>query len=92
VFWRGLLADVLGTPVGYPDGHQGSAWGAALLGMQAVGMLAPGVDALTDAADRVRIGETTTPGAAAGLYRARIELVERVHDELADVVDRLGTG
>lgn len=96
-FWRGLLADVLGVPVGYEregDGaaHQGSARGAALLGMQAVGMLAPGVDALTDAADRVRIGETTTPGAFAGLYTARVELVERAHDELADIVARLPIG
>jgi gluconokinase len=96
-FWRGLLADVLGLPVGYGregDGaaHQGSAWGAALLGMQAIGLLAPGADALADAADRVHMGETATPGPAAGLYTARLELVERVHDELAEVVARLGTG
>jgi gluconokinase len=88
-FWRGLLADVLGVPVGYPEDHQGSAWGAALLGMAAVGLLAPGTDALTDAADRVRIGETVSPGTAAAVYTARLGLVERVHDELADVVARL---
>jgi gluconokinase len=84
-FWRGLLADVLGTPVGYPDAHQGSARGAALLGMQAVGLVAPGVDALTEAADRIRIRETTTPSAAAGRYTARLALVERVSDVLAEL-------
>ncbi|MCD2198228.1 gluconokinase [Actinomycetospora endophytica] len=89
-FWRGLLADVLGTPVGFPGGHQGSAWGAALLGMQAVGMLEPGVDALTDAAERVRIDGTTTPSAAAGFYASRLELVERVQDALGGVIAELG--
>ena len=37
--WRQMLADVLGMPVGYPAGHEGSAFGAALLGMQALGMV-----------------------------------------------------
>ena len=90
-FWRGLLADVLGLPVGYPEGHQGSAWGAALLGLQAVGVLDDGVDALTAAADRVTIPTTIRPTTAAATYTARLDLVERVHDDLAEITARLGT-
>ena len=88
-FWRQLLADVLGTAVGYPGDHQGSAYGAALLGMQGVGLLDPGAEALAAAADHVEIEETLTPGDAAAVYADRRELVEQVHDQLADVVARL---
>ncbi len=91
-FWRGLLADVLGVAVGYPEGQQGSAWGAALLGLQAVGALDAGPDALTAAADRVAIPTTASPTPAAALHTARLELVEQVHDELADIVARLRAG
>ncbi len=90
-FWRGLLADVLGMPVGYPDAPEGSAWGAALLGLQATGVVEPGAQALTDAAD-VAVPTTARPTASAAVHTARLELVERVHDELADVVARLQTG
>lgn len=88
-FWRGLLADVLGVPVGYPEGHQGSAWGAALLGLQAVGRLDPGPDALTAAADRVAIPTTAAPTAAADRYTERLPVVERVLDVLDEVGGRL---
>ncbi|NMO88164.1 gluconokinase [Actinomycetospora sp. TBRC 11914] len=88
-FWRGLLADVLGVPVGYPEGHQGSAWGAALLGLQAVGALDPGVDALTGAADHVGIPTTARPTAAARRYTDRLALLERAQDALAEVTGEL---
>jgi gluconokinase len=90
-FWRGLLADVLGVAVGYPDGHQGSAWGAALLGLQAVGALDAGADALAEAPDHVTVPTTARPTAAADVYTARLPLVERLHDPLAEVVTRLTT-
>jgi gluconokinase len=35
--WRQILCDALGQPVGFPEGHQGSGFGAALLGMEALG-------------------------------------------------------
>ncbi|MEJ2870752.1 gluconokinase [Actinomycetospora sp. OC33-EN08] len=88
-FWRQLLADVLGVPVGYPDGHQGSAYGAALLGMQGVGLLAPGAAALARAADHVAIAEVRTPGPSAAGHTRRRDLVEQVHDQLAEVVGEL---
>ncbi|GAA4820588.1 gluconokinase [Actinomycetospora corticicola] len=88
-FWRQLLADVLGVPVGFTDGHQGSAYGAALLGLQGVGLLDDGPDALADVADRVTITETLEPGPSADAYTRRRDLVEQVHDQLADVVGEL---
>ena len=93
--WRGLLADTLGLPVAFPAGHQGSAFGAALLGMQAVGLLDPGPQALLAAAERAATagaadGEVRTPsGDDAGLAR-RLELHERAHATLGDLLDELG--
>src|SRR3954453_19855389 len=63
--WRQILADALGMPVAFPAGHEGSAFGAALLAMQALG-LAPDIDV---AADLVRIDDVVEPDAdAAAVY------------------------
>jgi gluconokinase len=63
--WRQMLADVLGLPVNFPAGHEGSGFGAALLGMRALGL----VGSLDVAADLVRIESTVHPDPeAAGLY------------------------
>jgi gluconokinase len=65
-FWRQLLADVLGTTIGFPASEQGSAAGAALLGHVALGNL-PSVD---DAAALVRVTEVVHPDPdAARFYR-----------------------
>jgi len=76
--WRQMLADALSTPVGFPAGHEGSAFGAALLGMQAMGI----VDSIDLAGELVSIDDVVEPdpGAAAiyaellptfaGLYEA----------------------
>jgi gluconokinase len=56
-FWRRLLADVLGRPIGFPAHHGGSGLGAALLGMQALGE----IESLDVAADLVRIEEVVEP-------------------------------
>lgn len=37
--WRQVLADALGMPIGFPAADQGSAFGAALVGMEALGMV-----------------------------------------------------
>jgi gluconokinase len=66
-FWRQLLADTLGMDVLFPAGHEGSSFGAALLGMQALGL----VESIDVAADLVRIEDTVHPDAAtAALYAA----------------------
>ena len=59
--WRQMLADVLGMPIGFPAGHEGSSLGAALLGMEALGLVA----SIDVAADMVHIEETVVPDHAA---------------------------
>ncbi|WFE60276.1 gluconokinase [Micromonospora sp. WMMD712] len=77
--WRQMLADALGMPVRFPAGHEGSSFGAALLGMQALGLIAS-VDV---AADLVRIDETVRPDpAAAATYAALLP----VHAELYEAL------
>ena len=41
--WRQMLADALGMPIGFAAGHEGSAFGAALLAMDALGLV-EGID------------------------------------------------
>ena len=53
--WRQMLADALGMPIGFPAGHEGSAFGAALLGMEALGL----VDGI-DRAARARAASRTS--------------------------------
>jgi gluconokinase len=65
-FWRQLLADVLGRPIGFPESHEGSGFGAALLGLHALGE----VESLDVAADLVQIAHVVEPDArAAAVYR-----------------------
>jgi gluconokinase len=65
--WRQILADALGLDVRFPAGHEGSGFGAALLGMYALGL----VDSLDVAADLVRIEDTVRPDpSAAAVYAA----------------------
>jgi gluconokinase len=73
-FWRQLLTDVLGMDVGFPHGHEGSAFGAALLGLHALGRV-PSVEV---AADLVEIEQIChpDPDTAAVYERARPEFVE----------------
>ena len=74
-FWRQLLADVLGRPIGFPEQAEGTAFGAALLGLVALG----GLDTLDRAADLVRIVEVVEPDlAAAARYRELLPAFERL--------------
>jgi gluconokinase len=63
-FWRQLLADVLGTTIGFPASEQGSALGAALLGHVALGHLR----SVDDAAALVRITEVVHPDPEAARF------------------------
>jgi gluconokinase len=77
---RQLLTDVLGMDVGFAPASEGSGFGAALLGMQALGL----VDSLEMAAGLVTVNEVRHPDpAAAEVYRGRLPVVERVYDALA---------
>ena len=78
--WRQMLADALGMPIAFPAGHQGSAFGAALLGMEALGM----IDSLDVAAERVPIESTVEPDpGAAAVYAATLPIFDDLYDELA---------
>jgi gluconokinase len=77
--WRQILADTLGMEVQFPAGHEGSGFGAALLGMQALGL----VDSIDVAADLVRIDDTVRPDAAAvGVYAALRPVFAELYDAL----------
>jgi gluconokinase len=65
--WRQILADVLGHPVGFLAGHHGSGFGAALLGMEALGL----VDTIERAGDLIPVAEVVAPDPdAASVYAA----------------------
>jgi len=78
-FWRQLLADALGMSVGFPDSEQGSAFGAALVGMEALGL----VDSIERAADLVRVAEVVDPDPEAAA------VLERLRPVFADLYDAL---
>ncbi|WP_328423866.1 gluconokinase [Micromonospora sp. NBC_00389] len=77
--WRQMLADVLGLPVSFATGPEGSSFGAAMLGMQALGLI-PSIDV---AFDLVRIEETVRPDpAAAATYAALLPLFAELYEAL----------
>jgi gluconokinase len=63
--WRQMLADVLGVPIGFARAREGSAFGAALVGMQALGL----VEDIDVAARLVAVDDVVAPDpAAAAVY------------------------
>lgn len=85
-FWRALLADVLGVPVGYPEHHEGSGLGAALVGMRALGLSAPDADPT----GLVAIAETRRPDrSAAERYAALLPVFADLQETLAPGLRRL---
>ena len=77
--WRQILADTLGMDVAFPAGHEGSSFGAALLGMQALGLVA----SIDVAADLVQIEDTVRPDPAAAVTYASLKpLFAELYDAL----------
>jgi gluconokinase len=77
--WRQMLADALGMPIGFPAGHEGSAFWAALLAMDALGM----VDGIDRAAGLVEIEDVVEPEAgAAGVYADLLPTFTSLYDAL----------
>jgi gluconokinase len=77
--WRQILADVFDTAVTTPVRAQGSAFGAVLLGMHAVGELPD----LADAAGHVELAERHEPDPAnTRLYHELHGLFERLYDRV----------
>jgi gluconokinase len=76
---RQLLADVLGLPIGLPAGHEGSSFGAALLGMEALGI----IDSIDVAADLVHMEEVVRPDRdAAATYAELLQVHSQIYDAL----------
>jgi gluconokinase len=81
-----MLADVLAVPVNFPAGHEGSSFGAALLGMEALGL----IGSLDVAADVVRIESTVEPNPAAVEVYAQLRPVfGRLYDALVPTFTEL---
>jgi gluconokinase len=85
-FWRQLLADVLGMPIDFPAGHEGSSFGAALLGMEALQL----VGSIDLAADLVQVDSTVTPDDDSGrLYADLRPVFGRLFDALTPAFEDL---
>jgi gluconokinase len=77
--WRQMLTDALGMPVGFPAGSQGSAFGAALLGMEALEM----IPSLEVAAELVKVDQQLEPDAAdADVYAELLEVFAGLSGQL----------
>jgi gluconokinase len=86
--WTSVLASALELPVRIADSPEGTAQGACLLGLHALGEL----DDLDDAAQLVDVLEPVQPDAAASaVYRRTRPLIERSTLALADVLADLDT-
>jgi gluconokinase len=77
--WRQMLADVFGRSIGFPAGHEGSSFGAALLGMEALGL----IGSIDVAVDLVGIEETIKPDVrSAATYRSLLPVFSSLYDAL----------
>ncbi|MFC7274665.1 gluconokinase [Paractinoplanes rhizophilus] len=84
--WVGVLAAALGLPVAIADTPEGTALGACLLGLHALGEL-PDLD---HAAALIAIGEPTRPDPAnAALYAKLRPLIEKAAMSTMDIVREL---
>ena len=77
--WRQILADALGMEIRFPAGHEGSSFGAALLGMQALGL----IESVEVAADLVTIQDVVRPDpAAAAVYASMLPVFSELYEAL----------
>jgi gluconokinase len=84
--WRGILASAFGRPIGFAASPEGSALGAALLGMTVLGML----DSLDRAAEIVRITDEQPPDRGdAETYARLLPIFDAGFGALADAFEAL---
>lgn len=77
--WRQLLADTFGMPVEFAHGQEGSGFGAALLGMEALGL----IESIDVVADMIDVEETVQPEpAAAAVYASLLPVFAELYDAL----------
>jgi gluconokinase len=78
-FTRQLLTDVVGSEIGFAAATEGCGFGAALLGMQALGL----IETIEMAAGLVPIDETRSPDSAnADLYRRQRAIFDGLYPAL----------
>ena len=83
--WRQMLADALGMPIGFPEGHEGSAFGAALVAKEAL----EGVS-IDVAADIVALKETVDPKPqAAAVYERLLPIFDGLYQALGPAFSAL---
>jgi gluconokinase len=86
--WRQMLADALGMAIEFPEGHEGSAFGAALIGMCTLGL----TSSLERAAELIRIEDVVAPDPeSAARYAAALPIFAALYDELGPAFGRLAT-
>jgi gluconokinase len=84
--WVQMLADVFNKEVHITDTPEGSAFGAAIMGMHAIGLL----DELEDAAGLIKVSRTFEPDPQTHTrYMQNYTLFEELYPRLKDTFDRL---
>jgi len=84
--WQQTLADAFGVPIGLLEGQEGSSFGAALLGMQALGM----IDSIDVAVGLQPVQRTVRPQPAqASVYAALLPIFDELYDALLSTNLRL---
>jgi gluconokinase len=84
--WRQILADTLDAPIGFPAGHEGSAFGAALVGMEALQL----IETIDVAEELVAIDDVVEPNAeAAATYAELLPTFAALSDALAPTFQAL---
>ncbi|WNB87223.1 gluconokinase [Cellulomonas sp. ATA003] len=77
--WRQMLADTFGMDIDFALGQEGSGFGAALLGMEALGL----IESIDVVADMVEIEQTVRPDpAAAAVYASLLPVFTELYDAL----------
>ncbi|MFG6502684.1 gluconokinase [Microbacterium sp. P05] len=84
--WREVLASALDMRVDFAEGQEGSSFGAALLGMDALGLIA----SIDVAADLIPIQDSMSPNpVAAAVYRRMQPLFAELYDQLVPTFSNL---
>ncbi|HLS92881.1 MAG TPA: gluconokinase [Microbacterium sp.] len=77
--WRQTLASAFDAPIGFPETPEGSGFGAALLGMEALGL----IESIDVAADMVPVADVTSPVPHdAEVYAELLPVFERLYGAL----------